>query len=85
MARAIGTAKDTDSEDKAADNFMLEIKKICDICQIPSLEEYGIPKDAFFAQIDKMAEDAMISGSPSNTRRDLNAEVLRELYRKLFD
>ncbi|MBR4667628.1 MAG: iron-containing alcohol dehydrogenase [Butyrivibrio sp.] len=85
MARAIGAAKDTDSEDMAADNFMLEIKKICDICQIPSLKEYGIPKDAFFAQIDKMAEDAMISGSPSNTRRDLNAEVLRGLYRKLFD
>ncbi len=85
MARAIGSAKDTDSEEKAADNFMIEIKKICDICQIPSLEEYGIPKDEFFAQIDKMAEDAMISGSPSNTRRELNADVLKDLYRKLYD
>ena len=84
MARAIGAAKDTDSEEKAADNFMLEIKKICDICQIPSLEEYGIPKDAFFAQIDKMAEDAMISGSPSNTVRELDVEVLKDLYRKLY-
>ncbi len=85
MARAIGAAKDTDSEDKAADNFMIEIKKICDICQIPTLKGYGIPKDEFFAQIDKMAEDAMISGSPSNTRRELDAEVLKGLYRKLYE
>ena len=84
MARAIGAAKEPDSESKAADSFMAEIRKICDICQIPSLEGYGIPKDEFFAQIDKMAEDAMISGSPSNTRRELDAGVLKELYRKLY-
>lgn len=84
MAKAIGAAKELDPEDKAADSFMTEIKKICDICQIPSLEEYGIPKDEFFAQIEKMAADAMASGSPSNTRRELDAEVLKDLYRELY-
>lgn len=85
MARAIGAAKETSSEEEAAENFMLEIRKICDICQIPTLEGYGIPRDEFMAQIDKMAKDAMASGSPSNTRRDLDEEVLKELYRKLFE
>jgi alcohol dehydrogenase class IV len=85
MARAIGAAKDTDSEETASDSFMEEIRKICNICQIPTLEGYGIEKDKFFEQIDKMAHDAMVSGSPSNTRRELGEEDLKELYRKLYE
>lgn len=84
MAKAIGAATENDSDDKAADSFMVEIRKICDVCQIPSLEGYGINRDEFYANIDKMAEDAMISGSPSNTIRELDAEVLKELYRKMY-
>ena len=49
-----------------------------------TLEGYGINRDEFYAQIDKMAEDAMISGSPSNTVRELDVEVLKDLYRKLY-
>ncbi len=85
MARAIGVAKEKDDDETAADIFLEQIKKICNVCQIPTLEGYGIEKEAFFAQIDKMAEDAMISGSPSNTIRELDAEVLKELYRKLYE
>ena len=85
MARAIGAARDTDSEDAAADHFMAEVKKICDICKIPTLEGYGIPKYEFMAKIDKMAADAMASGSPSNTRRELDETVLKDLYRKLYE
>ncbi|WP_026652670.1 iron-containing alcohol dehydrogenase [Butyrivibrio proteoclasticus] len=85
MARAIGAANDSDSVEVAADIFMSQIKKICHVCQIPTLAGYGIEKEAFFAQIDKMAEDAMISGSPSNTVRELDVEVIKELYRKLYD
>ncbi|MBE5840658.1 MAG: iron-containing alcohol dehydrogenase [Butyrivibrio sp.] len=84
MARAIGAATDEDSDEQASDNFMVEIKKICNVCHIPTLEGYGINRDEFYAQIDKMAEDAMISGSPSNTVRELDAEVLKDLYRKLY-
>lgn len=85
MARAIGAADDNDSEEKAADRFMAEVRKICDICQIPTLEGYGINREEFFAQIDKMAHDAMASGSPSNTRREVSEEILKDLYRKMFD
>lgn len=85
MARAIGVAKENDDDEKAADIFLTQIKKICNVCEIPTLAGYGIDKEAFFAQIDKMAEDAMISGSPSNTIRELDADVLKELYRKLYE
>ena len=40
---------------------------LCAVCEIPTLKNYCIDKTEFFKQIDKMAEDAVESGSPSNT------------------
>ena len=57
---------------------------ICDELETPSLEEYGIDKEEFFNVIDKMANDAMDSGSPSNTRKDITAEDVKEIYRNLW-
>lgn len=57
---------------------------ICDELETPSLEEYGINKEEFFGVIDKMANDAMDSGSPSNTRKDITAEDIKEIYRNLW-
>ena len=34
--------------------------------------------------IPMMAEDAMASGSPSNTRRDVTVQEVEALYRKLW-
>ena len=83
MARAIGAARDTDSEESAADRFLSEIRRICDICQVPTIEDLGISKDRFMAQVDKMAKAAMNSGSPQNTRREVDEDTLRNLYCKL--
>ena len=41
-------------------------------------------KEKFFDVIDKMAEDAMASGSPSNTRKDLTVEDLKKIYKALW-
>ena len=84
MARATGAATDSDSDERAGDIFLSEIKKLCRVCQIPTLQSYGIEKDAFFARIDEMAQAAMKSGCPSNTIREVDEEVVKELYRKLY-
>ena len=34
--------------------------------------------------MDKMAEDAMASGSPSNTIKELNKEDLLNIYKELW-
>lgn len=47
--------------------------------EIPTLEEYGIDRDCFMESVPKMASDAMASGSPSNTRRNLDADALERL------
>ena len=85
LARAIDAA-DGDLEDEAAARIFLD--KICELTkklEIPTLEEYGIEKEKFFAVIDKMSADAMDSGSPGNTLRDVTVEDVKVIYQKLWE
>lgn len=49
------------------------------------LKDYGINKEEFFGSIDKMAFDAMNSGSPQNTKRTVTENDIKEIYKKLWD
>ena len=48
------------------------------------MSEYGIDREIYFANIEKMASDALASGSPSNTLRQPSKEDIEELYRKIY-
>lgn len=52
--------------------------------ETPTLAEFGIDKDEFFKVIDKMAYDAMDSGSPQNTMREVSEEQVKQIYRNLW-
>jgi len=84
LGRAIGVAGSQDSDEKAANEFLNAIQNICHICDVPTLEEYGIGKTEFFNQIDKMSKDAYDSGSPSNTRKPVKTEDIKIIYEKLW-
>lgn len=84
LGKAINVAEETDSDQTASEKFLQAVVDICDELETPSLEEYGINKEEFFNVIDKMANDAMDSGSPSNTRKDITAEDVKEIYRNLW-
>lgn len=84
MARVIGKAAATDSDKIAAEKFIAACKELCDFCNIPTLEGYGINKEKFFASIDKMSEDAFASGSPSNTIKEITVEDIKKIYRLLW-
>ena len=49
------------------------------------LEKYGIDRAEFFARMDKMAEDALVSGSPANTRKAVTKADILDIYTKLWD
>ncbi|MBQ1467257.1 MAG: iron-containing alcohol dehydrogenase [Solobacterium sp.] len=85
MAREIGAAGVQDDDETAADAYLKAVGDLCDLCGVTTLEEYGLDREQFFALIPKMAKDAVISGSPANTRRETNEEILEDLYRKLWD
>ena len=85
LGRAIGAAGSADSDEKAAKEFLNAIQEICRICEVPTLEEYGIDKTEFFNVIDKMSKDAFDSGSPANTRKPVTIEDIKVIYEKLWN
>ncbi len=84
LGRAVKVA-DGESDDKtAAAAFLDAIGDICKELEVPSLAEYGIEKEDFFGNIDKMADDALASGSPANTVKDVAKADIINIYKSLF-
>jgi len=84
LGRAIGAAKQTDSDIEAAKILLEKITELCEACEVPSLEEYGVDREAFFIAIDKMSSDALASGSPSNTRKVVTKQDCIDIYKKVY-
>ena len=84
LGRDIGVADATDSDQEAAEKFLKAVESLVNELDTPTLEQFGINKEEFFNVIDKMAHDAMDSGSPQNTMRDVTEEEVKEIYRKLW-
>lgn len=84
LARAIKVADDTDDDKTAAQAFLNACIELCETCEIPSLEKYGIDREKFFASIEKMTNDAIDSGSPANTIKEVTKEEIIEIYKNLW-
>ena len=84
LGRAVGVAVDTDSDKEASEKFLAEVEAITKELETPTLGEFGIDKDEFFKVIDKMAFDAMDSGSPQNTMREVTEDDVKQIYRNLW-
>jgi len=84
IGRLIGAADNTKSDKEASEAFLEKLTEICKACEIPTLKEYGINKDEFDKEVNKMAKDAIDSGSPSNTIKDVTKQDLLTIYNKLW-
>ncbi|AQS04583.1 iron-containing alcohol dehydrogenase [Clostridium beijerinckii] len=84
IGRVINAADDKKSDKEAAEAFLEKLTELCNICEIPTLKEYGINKEEFNKVVDKMAQDAMNSGSPSNTIKEVKKEDLLTIYSRLW-
>ena len=80
----MGAADDKMSDEAAAKAFIKKVRELCEFCNVPDICEYGIDKNEFITRIDKMADDAIISGSPSNTVKEVKKEDCINIYRKLL-
>ncbi len=85
LGRETGAAAAGAGDREAAESFLEAVAGICRICEIPTLREYGIDKESYTRVIDKMSEDAMASGSPSNTRKEISLEDVRAIYHSLYE
>ena len=84
LGRETGVATDSDSDETAAEKFIDSLQNICDVCEIPTLEQYGIDRDEYYSKISKMATDAVASGSPANTVKEVTVDDCIEIYKKLY-
>lgn len=84
LGRETSVASDSDSNETAAEKFIDSLQSICDVCEIPTLEQYGIDRDEYYSKISKMATDAVASGSPANTVKEVTVDDCIEIYKKLY-
>lgn len=84
LARLIGLAPQGADERSAADALVGKLAEIVAVLPIPSLAECGIPEADFRAMIPRMAKEALASGSPGNTRRDVTEADIVTLYQSLY-
>ena len=84
LGREIGAADTKDDDKTAAEKFLAALDELTTVLDAPTLAAAGVDKDQFFSCIDKMAHDAMVSGSPQNTKRDMTEEDVKELYKQLW-
>ena len=84
LGRIIGAALDTEDDETAAKNFICRVEEIIKTCEIPTLKEYGIDEAEFRKQMNKMAEDAILSGSPGNAPVYISKDDCLAIYEQLI-
>lgn len=84
LAKAIGTYKEGMTELEGGQSFINSVGKLCSDLNIQTLEEFGVDRNEYFGSLDKMAEDALQSGSPQNTRRNPQKEDIVKIYKSLW-
>ena len=84
LGRVVGVASENDTDAESGRKFLAGVEALVKELDIPDLEGAGIQREKFFELIDKMAHDAMESGSPQNTMRDITEEEVKEIYKKLW-
>lgn len=85
LARSVGVASPETEDQTAAFRFVDALRDLCCRCDIPTPAEYGIDKAAFYGAMDKMAEDALLSGSPANTRKEVTKTDILRIYKTLWE
>lgn len=84
LARATGIAPAATSDTQAAPALIAALADITQRLHIPSPGAYGIPKADFREAIPQMALEALQSGSPGNTLRDVTQADIAALYGTLY-
>ena len=73
------------TDDEAAEIAVTSVKNLCLELNIPNLQQWGIDQKAFQQAIPKMAEDALLSGSPANNPRVPSQKEIEHLYDICYD
>lgn len=84
LAKTISVYENDMSEKEGANAFINAVSELCKKLNIQTLHEFGVDKEDFLSNIDKMADDAIASGSPANTRRNPSKDDIKEIYKSII-
>ena len=73
------------SQEELAEETIKKVKELSNHLQIPNLKSWGVAEEEFEKALDKMATDALNSGSPSYNPRVPTHEEIKDLYRKCYN
>lgn len=85
LAVAIGASSVGMPDLEAGEAFIRKVRELCDKLRIDTPASFGIDRTRFFSSIGKMTEDALASGSPANTMREINAQDIKNIYESLWN
>lgn len=88
IARLMGTATEELTDREAAKKASDAVFELCSDMELASyLDDYGdIPsRDEYLDVVEKMASDAIASGSPANNPRKPSQEEIEELFVTIYD
>ncbi|MCL6453349.1 MAG: iron-containing alcohol dehydrogenase [Alicyclobacillus sp.] len=72
------------SDEAAAADVLRRVDQLCANLAIPNMQQWGIHPVAFEDALDKMATDAIASGSPANNPKVPSHGEIVELYRAAY-
>ncbi|OLO29002.1 alcohol dehydrogenase [Alkalihalophilus pseudofirmus] len=73
------------AKEEIANYVVSEVKKLCVDLNIPNMKQWGIDQQALDKVVQKMAKDAIASGSPANNPKVPEEHEVVELYYRCFD
>jgi len=82
--RALGAARDGDSDKVAAGKFIEEVRHLCHELDVPTPHSYGINETEWTRLLPLMAEQALASGSPANNPSIPDAQQIRDIYTRIY-
>lgn len=80
IGRIISPESTTLTDTELADLTINKIKQLCSDLNIPNLKTWGIDEQKFQQVLDKMATDAIASGSPANNPKVPTKQEIIDLY-----
>lgn len=82
-ARAIGMADADEEIDVAVEKLLKGIEGYTKAFAVPTLTDLGISIDGYLREIERMADEAIVSGSPNNNPRVPTRNDIVDLYRSI--
>ena len=83
--RALGLCAHDASDADASAALPIRLAELSAELKVPTLQEFGVTKKAFFDAVPTMAKMALASGSPNNNPKVPTVEEVEAVYKRVWD